>query len=150
MNLRPMFSVKDLMQVFQMSERTARRRITEVIEQKQKRYQGPASYKNPGGSRPYLVYADDVAYQFRLKRAVVQNYIDRQLTTTFYELLDEQDLKRMSEGRWINRNIWFSDNNYKPFCVQRIGFFSISKRQYGFRSTNKPRFSSHFSCSAFV
>lgn len=127
MNLRPLFSAKDLIQVFQISERTSRRRMAEVIDQKQKRYQGPASYKNPGGSRPYLVYADDVAYQFRLKIAIVQNYIDKQLTTSLYELIDERDLKRILRGSWIKRNIWFSDNSYKQICIQRIGFFPLEK-----------------------
>lgn len=125
MNLRPLFSAKDLMQVFQISERTARHRMAAVIDQRQKRYHGAATYKNPGGSKPYLVYADDVAFQFGVTRAAVQNYIDRQLTTSLYSLIDEQDLKRMLEGSLIKRNIWFVDNNYEQICIQRICFFPI-------------------------
>lgn len=125
MNLRPFFSAKDLAQVFHINERTARRRIAFIIEKVQRRNKGAASFKNPGGSRPHLVYADEVTFQFGLTRDMVQTYIDNQLNTSLYDLIDERDLKRMLDGRWINRNIWFSDKNHNQICVQRIGLFPL-------------------------
>ncbi len=64
MRLQPKLAAKDLMRLFEISERSSRRRMAAVKKTKEKRQYGVAPFnQDPGGSRPYLVDADDVVSQ---------------------------------------------------------------------------------------
>ncbi len=129
MRLQPLFTARDIGRIFRVSGSTARRRMAVLRAREEKRLGSEELVDNTGGSRAYRIGANAVRI-FGLTREEVDTYVDRQLNAPVFSLLDEVDVKRISAGKWVSREVWFEDNYGKEFCVRRMCYFSLDG-EYG-------------------
>lgn len=129
MRLQPLFTAEDIRRIFRVSGRTAQRRMAVLREQEEQRLGSGELVDGIGGSRAYRIGAN-AALLFGLTRKEVDSYVDCQLNSSVFSLLDEVDVSRIQAGKWVTREVWFADNYGKEFCVKRMCYFSLDG-EYG-------------------
>lgn len=126
MNLLPLFSTEDLARLFQVSERTAGRRMVKARSKIPKPYLKRYLEKNPGGSRPFLIQASYVSIGLGISSRDLVAYWDRQLNSPLCDLMDERDFEAVATGRWLKRCVWLEGTSGEIFAVKRMGYFHSS------------------------
>src|SRR5690554_369306 len=123
MNLQPLFSTGDLVRLFGVSERTARRRMVKARSKIPKPYLKGYYEKNPGGSRPFLVDASYVSIGVGISFRDLLAFWARQLNSSLRDLMDERDFGAVAPGRWLKRCVWLEGNPGEVFGVKRMGYY---------------------------